>query len=95
MRQNTYIHKDQYAYICRIGFVFHNSDFNAKCRLNYLDENIRGMITIRDGRDFFIDADYVIFNEIRYNIKKIVKVSKNVREIIFERPKGVIYNAEI
>ena len=76
--------KDAYNYRARIGFTWCSSEFNVNCRLNYL-ENKCGMITIRDTKGFFDDADYVIFDEVRYAIAKRKKVSKNVVELSIER----------
>ena len=76
--------KDAYNYRAKIGFTWSGSEFNVNCRLNYLKDEY-GMITIRDTKGFFDDADYVIFDEVRYAITGRMKVSKNVVELVLER----------
>ena len=76
--------KDAYNYRVRIGLTWFSKEFNVNCRLNYLKDDY-GMITIRDTKGFFDDADYVIFDEVRYTITKRRKVSKNLVELSMER----------
>ena len=84
MRKRYNQNKDAYNYRAKIGFTWFSSEFNVNCRLNYFKDNY-GMITIRDTKGFFDDADYVIFDEVRYAITKRRKVSKNVVEMKLDK----------